>query len=58
MFCFLPKLWCSYQSYFISYRDFAILIDLVLYLTEHLGKIDQSLQTSPCADEKQDGKVN
>ena len=29
----------------ISYRDFGILIDLVVYLTEYLGKIDQSLQT-------------
>ena len=27
----------------ISYRDFGILIDLVVYLTEHFGKIDQSL---------------
>ena len=45
VFCFLPKLRCSYQSYFISYQDFAILIDIVLYHTEHLGKIDQSLQT-------------
>ena len=45
MFCFLPKLRCSYWSCFISYRDFTILIDLVLYLTKHLGKIDQILQT-------------
>ena len=29
----------------ISYRDFGILVDLVVYLTEYLGKIDQSLQT-------------
>ena len=29
----------------ISYGDFGILIDLVVYLTEYLGKIDQSLQT-------------
>ena len=29
----------------ISYRDFGILIDLVVYLTEYLSKIDQSLQT-------------
>ena len=31
----------------ISYRDFGILIDLVVYFTEYLGKIDQSLQTGP-----------
>ena len=33
----------------ISYRDFGILIDLVVYLTEYLGKIDQSLQTGHSA---------
>ena len=48
----------SYRSCFVSYRDFGVLIDLayfllrfqysidlVVYLTEHLGKIIQSLQT-------------
>ena len=42
---FLTEISVFLSILLISYRDFGILIDLVVYLTEYLGKIDQSLQT-------------
>ena len=42
---FLTEILVFLSILIISYRDFCILINLVVYLTEHLGKIDQSLQT-------------
>ena len=45
VFCFLQGFLCSYRSCFIFYQDFSLFIDLDVYLTEHLGKIDQRLQT-------------
>ena len=45
VFVFLPRFCVLIDLALFLYRDFGILIDLVLYLTEHLGKIDQSLET-------------
>ena len=42
---FLTEISVFLSILLISYQDFGILIDLVVYLTEYLGKIDQSLQT-------------
>ena len=42
---FLTEISVFLSILLISYRDFGIFIDLLVYLTKHLAKIDQSLQT-------------
>ena len=42
---FLTEISVFLSILLISYRDFGIFIDLLVFLTEHLGKIGQSLQT-------------